>query len=173
MSRSTRPRAGNGRALFPHPVLTVVLALVWLLLVNDVSVGLVVLGLILGVGIPLFTRGFWPDRPRIARPLLILRFLPIFLWDVVVANLQVAWLIVNVRRELRPTWVVVPLDITDHYALTTLANVISLTPGTVSSEFGPGRRTLLVHCLDVDDPDALVAHLKSRYEAPIKEIFEC
>lgn len=159
--------------LLPHPMLSLTLVVVWLLLANSVHPRMIALGVILGVAIPLFTRGFWPDRPRICSVSALLRFLPVFLWDVVIANIQVAWLIVNVRRDLKPTWIVIPLDITDPYAITSLANVISLTPGTVSSEFGPGRRTLLVHCLDADDPEAVISHIKHRYERPLKEIFEC
>ncbi len=172
MSRDKAP-ATKRFTLLPHPVLTVVLVVVWLLLVNSVHPRLIVLGLGFGIAIPLFSQRFWPDHPRICRPGVLLRFLPVFLWDVVIANLQVAWLIINVRRTLRPTWVVVPLEITNPYAITTLANVISLTPGTVSSELGPGRRTLLVHSMDVDDPAQLVDRIKNRYEAPLKELFEC
>lgn len=159
--------------LLPHPILSTGLLGAWLLLNNSIHPRMILMGGVLALVIPLFTRAFWPDRPTICRPGSFLRFLPIFAWDVVIANLQVAWLIVNFRRKLRPGWIVIPLDISDPYALTTLANVISLTPGTVSSELGPGRATLLVHSLDVDDADAMVARIKNRYEKPIKEIFEC
>jgi multicomponent K+:H+ antiporter subunit E len=170
---TTSAPVGRRFSLFPHPLLTVTLVVVWLLLVNSIHPRMIVLGVAFGIAIPHFTRPFWPDRPRLCSITALLRFLPIFLWDVVVANLQVAWLILNVRRKLRPTWVVIPLDVTSPYAITTLANVISLTPGTVSSELGPDRKTLLVHSLDVEDPDALVATIKQRYETPMKEIFEC
>lgn len=172
MNQSKAPQI-RGFSLLPHPVLSLVLAMLWLLLVNSIHPRMILLGISFGIAIPLFTRGFWPDRPRICRPMALLRFLPIFIWDVVVANMQVAWLILNFRRTLRPAWVVVPLDIQSPYAITTLANVISLTPGTVSSELGPGRRTLLVHSLDVGDHQELVDRIKSRYETPMKEIFEC
>jgi len=129
-------------------------------------------GVLLGFAVPFFTARFWPERPRVKRAGALLRFSPVFLWDVVVANVEVAWLIVNPVRRIRPRWIVVPLELTDPHAIVTLANVISLTPGTVSSEVGPDRRTLLVHALDVDDADEAVAFIKRRYEAPIREIFE-
>lgn len=172
LSDSPPDHSSGWPSWLPHPLLTLSLVVVWLLLVNSLHPRMILLGLGFGLAIPLFTRSFWPDRPRILRAGILFRFLPVFLWDVVIANIQVAWLIVNVRRELRPTWIVIPLDIRNPYAITSLANVISLTPGTVSSELGPGRKTLLVHSLDVDDADALVTHIKNRYEAPLKEIFE-
>jgi multicomponent K+:H+ antiporter subunit E len=100
-----------------------------------------------------------------------MRFLPVFLWDVLVANLRVAWLIVNVAHKLRPYWLVIPLDVQNPHGITTLANVISLTPGTVSAEVGADRKTLLVHALDVADPEEEITTIKERYERPIMEIF--
>lgn len=165
------PPTPRGR-LLPHPILSVVLFGVWLLLYKTVSPATLVGGAILGFAIPFFTRRFWPERPEVRRWGVLVRFVPVFLWDVLVANVQVAWLIVNVRRTLRPRWLVIPLEITNPHAIVMLANVISLTPGTVSSELGPERKTLLVHSLDVADEGQAIAFIKRRYEAPIREIFE-
>jgi multicomponent K+:H+ antiporter subunit E len=158
--------------LFPHPVLSLVLFVVWLMLSRSLSPGAIILAAALAVTIPFFTRAFWPSRPRIRRVGVLIRFMPIFLWDVLVANLRVAWLIVNVARTLRPRWLVIPLDLQNPQGITMLANVISLTPGTVSAEVGADRKTLLVHALDVGDPEEEIATIKRRYERPIKEIFE-
>lgn len=160
------------RGLFPHPVLSAILLLMWVLLKGSVAPATLLTGATLGIAVPFFSRRFWPERPRIRRPGKLLAFIPVFLWDVLVANLQVAWLIVNVGRTLRPRWLVIPLELRDPHAVTTLANVISLTPGTVSAEVGPDRRTLLVHSLDVADEGEAIAFIKRRYERPIGEIFE-
>ncbi len=157
----------------PHPYMTLVLVGVWLMLNNTLHPRHVLIGAVLGFAIPLFAQHFLPEAPRIRSWRAAMRFLPLFLWDVVVANFVVAGLILNLRRRMRPSWVAVPLDLVDPYAITTLANVISLTPGTVSSRLDDGRRTLLVHVLDTADPAAEVARIKSRYERPIREIFEC
>ncbi len=167
-SNTATPRGG----LLPHPILSVILLVVWVLLHQNVRSATLVGGLLVAVSVPFFTRRFWPERPQVRRWGALIRFAPVFLWDVLVANVQVAWLIVNVWRELHPRWIVIPLDITNPHAIVTLANVISLTPGTVSSELGPDRRTLLVHSLDVPDEQAAIDFIKRRYEAPIREIFE-
>ena len=52
-----------------------------------------------------------------------------------------------------------------------LAGTITMTPGTLSAELSADGRSLLVHGLDVPDPGALVAEIKSRYEARLLEIF--
>ncbi len=168
MTTDSPPRRG----LLPHPVLSVVLLVTWVLLSGDLAPGTLAVGALLGVLVPFFTWRFWPERPRVKRVGALIGFVPVFLWDVLIANLQVAWLIVNVRRTLRPRWIVIPLEVRDPYAITTLANVISLTPGTVSAEIGPDRETLLVHSMDVPDEAEAVAFIKRRYERPIREIFE-
>jgi multicomponent K+:H+ antiporter subunit E len=157
----------------PHPVLSLVIVGMWVLLADSVRPGTWAMGALVGWAIPIFARVFLPVRPDIRSVGALVRFVPRFAWDVVVANFQVAALILTVGRQPRPQWLVIPLELRDPHAVTVLANVISLTPGTVSSELGPDRRTLLVHALDVDDPEEEVARIKTRYEQPLKEIFEC
>lgn len=161
------------RNWLPHPLLTPALAAIWLLLNNTLAPGQVLLGLLLGWAIPRFTLAFWPERVRIRAPRRLLRFAAVFLYDVLVANLAVARLILAGPRALRPAFVVVPLDLTNDLALSLLANTICLTPGTVSARLSADRRHLLVHALDCGDSADLVVTIKTRFEAPLKEIFEC
>ena len=158
--------------LLPHPLLTPILALIWMLLANEFSAGHAVLGLLLGWAIPIFTLRFWPEQTRIRRPLTLLRFIAVVLYDILIANLAVAQLIVSRPRRLQPAFLEVPLDVRSDLAISLLANTISLTPGTVSAELAPERDRLLVHALHATDTEALVATIKTRYEAPLKEIFE-
>lgn len=161
--------------MLPHPLLSVVLVGLWLLLVNSISVGHILLGAVLGVAIPVFTDRFWPERPHIARPGLLVRFfLGTFLYDVLVANIRVVMLILQRDIDrLRPAFIEIPLDTDDHLVISMLASVISLTPGTVSCELSSDCRTLIVHCLHSLDPEDDIRTIKSRYEAPLKEIFSC
>jgi multicomponent K+:H+ antiporter subunit E len=160
------------RRWLPHPLLTPLLALIWLLLVNSLAPGQILLGLLLGWAIPRYTLAFWPERVRIYAPARLLHFLLIFLYDIFIANLAVARLILAGPRGLRPCFVVVPLELSNELAVSLLANTICLTPGTVSARLTDDRRQLLVHALDTDDPAALVATIKTRFEAPLKAIFE-
>lgn len=160
------------RRFLPHPLLSLTIALVWVALANEVSAGSVVMGCLVGLVIPVLTQPFWPDRPLLRRPWLSLAYLGIVLHDIVVANIQVARLILFRRNdELRSAYVTVPLALTSPEAITVLAGTITMTPGTLSAELSADGRALLVHGLDVPDPDALVAEIKSRYEARLMEIF--
>jgi multicomponent K+:H+ antiporter subunit E len=158
--------------LLPHPVLTAALTLIWLLLVNSLAPGQVLLGLVLGIAIPRFSLRFWPDTIRIRRPLMLLALGARLAGDIVMANLAVAWRILRGPAHLKPGFVAIPLDLTSPLAVSLLANIICLTPGTVSALLSSDRRTLLVHALDLHDPLALTAAIKSRYELPLREVFE-
>lgn len=161
------------RRLLPQPLLAAFVFLLWLLLNNAASLATVALGALLALAVPPLTRRFWPDPPDLRRPGLALALFVRVLGDILRANLHVARLVVGPIARLRPGFVEVPLDIRDPFVATVLGSIVSLTPGTVSIDFDPGRRVLHVHALDVADPAALAAQIKRRYEAPLKEIFRC
>ena len=79
--------------LIPHPLLSITLTLVWLGLVNKVTPGNLLLGVIFGVVVPMITAPYWPDRPTLRRPMVAIRYIFVALWDIVVANVQVALMI--------------------------------------------------------------------------------
>lgn len=161
------------RRIFPRPMLSVVLFLFWAVLNNVSSLGMLLLGGLLALVLPLIVMPFWPDAPRLARPGLALRFATLVMADIVTANWIVARLIVGPTRHLNPAFVDVPLDLRDPFVATILGSIVALTPGTVSVDINRELWVLRIHALNVPDPDELVRQIKQRYEAPIKEIFAC
>jgi len=158
--------------LLPHPLLTLMLTVVWTLLQNEVSAGMVIFGLILGIIIPILTSAWWPDRPNGFRMGKMIIYCLIVIWDIMVANVQVAWIVLTrPNSKLRPAWVVVPLELRQPEAITILAGTITLTPGTVSADLSDAGHSLLVHALDTEDPDAVRDEIKHRYERRLLEIF--
>jgi multicomponent K+:H+ antiporter subunit E len=155
----------------PAPILSASLWAIWLLLNNTLAPPQVVLGALLALAIPLYAGRLWPERPRPRRPGVALRLLLRVLRDIVLSNLEVARRVLGPEARLRPGFVWLPLSVRDPYAIATLAGIISLTPGTLSAELSPDRRHLLIHALHLEHPEALVADIKARYEAPLLEIF--
>ena len=157
----------------PHPLLSITLTLVWLGLVNKVTPGNVLLGVIFGVIVPMITAPYWPDRPTLRRPMVAIRYVLVALWDIVVANVQVALMIAFKRNaDFKSQWITVPLDLTSPEAITVLAGTITMTPGTLSATLSADARSILVHCLHTEDPEGEVTTIKERYERPLKEVFE-
>ena len=160
------------RWLLPHPLLTLILAVVWTLLQNEVSAGMVVFGIILGIIIPWMTSIWWPDTPKGFSLGKMIPYSFMVIWDIIVANIQVAWIVLTVpNTKLKPAWIVVPLELKQPEAITVLAGTITLTPGTVSADLSDEGHSLLVHVLHTDDADAVRDEIKTRYEARLLEIF--
>jgi multicomponent K+:H+ antiporter subunit E len=160
-------------AWLPNPGLTLLLTAVWLLMANQVSLGQLLFGLFLGWAIPLVLRRYLLFVPRVRQPVRLCLFVLMVFWDIVVANLHVARLVLGPQRRLNPAFIEMPMALEDEFLLAALACIISLTPGTVSAGLSPDRKTLLLHALDAPDMDAVVAEIKQRYEAPLLEMFEC
>ncbi len=161
------------RRLLPHPLLSLVLWLSWLALNNTVAPGQVLLGALLAWVLPLadlhLADGAWP---HLRRPGVALRLALRVLGDIVVSNVEVARRVLGPESAIRPGFVRVPLDLTDDWAITALAGIITMTPGTLTADIAEDRSYLLVHAFHVDDADAIIASIKTRYEAPLKEIYE-
>ncbi len=157
---------------FPHPVLSVVLLICWLLLNNSFSAGHIVLGSVLSIIIPWFTSSFWPEKINIKNIKTFALFVVIVAYDIIVANLIVAKLILGSNDKLKPHFLEIQLDAKNDLTITLLASTISLTPGTVSSDLSMDKKTLLVHALHVEDIDKEIKTIKTRYEKPLMEVFE-
>lgn len=160
------------RRLFPHPMLSLTLLLIWFGLANRVSLGHLLLGGFLAIVLPIMTGPYWPGRPKLQSPLKLAAYVVMVMWDIVLANIDVAKIILFKKPEdIQSKWITVPLDLKSAEAITVLAGTITMTPGTISTMLSADARSILVHCLHTDDPDAVRDEIKSRYENRLKEIF--
>lgn len=164
------PRRG-----LPSPWLSLLLALSWLLLNESASPGNLLLAALLGLLLPWLSARYRPDTPRLRQPGVILRLGAVVLRDIVLSNIDVARRVLGPESAIQSRFVWVPLDLRDPHAIVALAGIITMTPGTLSSDLSDDRRHLLVHALHCPDDAAeaqLIADIKARYEAPLREIFE-
>ena len=167
------PPARTGwRGLLPHAVLSAALAAVWSLLQQSVAPAHLLSGAVLAVLVPLLASGFLGPAARPYTWVEAVRLSGIVLWDIVVSNVVVARIVLDPTSRPRPAWVRVPLHTRHPTAATLLAAIITTTPGTVSCVVDDERWEILVHALDLDDPQSLVEQIHTRYEAPLQRIFE-
>ena len=115
---------------------------------------------------------YYEDSDVEGRPLVLLRFVIVVLYDIVVANITVARLILGPAERMQPAFIVMPLALRSELATSLLANTISLTPGTVSTFLSADRRCLIIHSLHTTAPDEIVETIRQRYEQPLKEVLE-
>lgn len=157
--------------LFPHPLLSFILWIIWLLLNNTLAMGHVVLGSLLAIFIPWMTSSFWPEKIIIKRPWLLIKYILVVLFEIMVANIVVAKLILGRNNKLNPGFIHYELQLESPVGIGLLANTISLTPGTVSCDLSADRRFLLIHSLHIEDVATIKADIHRKFERPLKEIF--
>ena len=163
------------KKLLLAPLLSLLLFACWLMLNESASVGQLLLAALFALGVPWFTERYRPEKPRIRAWGTVLRLGLVVLRDIAVSNVDVARRVLGPERSISPRFVWMPLSIRDPHGVVALAAIITLTPGTLSSDLSPDRRHLLVHALHCPDEAAeaaLIADIQRRYEAPLRAIFE-
>jgi multicomponent K+:H+ antiporter subunit E len=155
------------------PLLSLALFVVWLLLNQSLHPATMLLAAVLAIAVPLLTQSLRPARVKMRKPLLALRLGGLVVHDLVVSAFTVARLLLTRRsRDLKASFVRVPLEMRDPHALATLAMILCLTPGTAWGEIALDRSTLLIHVFHEEDEAAFIAMVKTRYERLLMEIFE-
>ena len=160
----------------PSPLLSVALAVLWPVLNQTWSLGHILLGVLLALVIPWLTQVFKATETlskglSIHKVAVALRLFVIVFKDVVMSNIDVAKLILGAEEKIKPGFVWVPLTIKNEAGVVLLASIITMTPGTLSARLSPDCHFLLVHALNLTDEAGLIESIKTRYEAPLMEIF--
>lgn len=161
----------SARAAFAHPWLSLFIAASWLLLQGSLTPANLLWAALLGLGLPWLLARFIGPASGVRHFGRVLRLTAVVLWDIVVANIAVARLVLSPWRAPRPAWVRVRYTVGDARGVVLLATIITTTPGTVSCRIDTARREILVHALDTADPQAVEADILARYDRPLKEIF--
>lgn len=158
--------------ILPHPLLSLALVVMWLLL-NRFSLGHLLLGSVVALVAGRAMAALDPVRPRVRRPLVILRLFLTVMVDIVRSNVAVARLILAGRTAGRQQgFVEIDLALRDPTALAILAVIVTSTPGTAWMDYDAARGRLLLHVFDLVDEDAWRDIVNNRYGAMLKEIFE-
>ncbi|MCL4806655.1 MAG: Na+/H+ antiporter subunit E [Thermoanaerobaculia bacterium] len=150
----------------------VFLALAWVALTGEVTLANLLQGAVLSGLLLALLRFPVRRRLRISKVPKAIGLLLYFLKELLLSNASVARSILSPLSSLTPGIVAVPLDLKSDAGIATLANLITLTPGTLSLDVSPDRRTLYVHSVHVDDPDAFRREIKEGFERRVKEVFE-
>ncbi|MEZ4598238.1 MAG: Na+/H+ antiporter subunit E [Syntrophotaleaceae bacterium] len=153
----------------------VFLPLIWMALTGNFSLGNFFLGFALG------SLALWISHPTgegvplifyLHKIFLGSRFIAFFLWEILLSALRIAFDVVTPVHHMRPAVLAIPLELESDLGITFLANVITLTPGTLSLDVSDDRKTLYIHAMYVDDPEKFKRDLKNKFEKPIKELLQ-
>ena len=149
------------------------LALAWVALMGEVSAFHFFSGFALGFVV------LWILQPLTGGPSKYfmrlgysLKLIVLFHWELLISSFAVLWDIVTPRHRARPAIIEVPLDVKTDAGILLVTNLISLTPGTLSLDVSPDRKTLTVHAMFADDPDAVIRQLKDGMEKWVIDALE-
>lgn len=145
-------------------LLNLILALAFAAVIGSFTVPALIGGYALGYLALWATRPLYGDTHYFRRSISLIRLAGFFLWELVASSLRVAWDVVTPQNKAKPGILAVPLEARSDAEIMLLANLISLTPGTLSLDVSEDRRQLYVHAMFVDDEAALVADLKNGME---------
>jgi len=99
-----------------------------------------------------------------------LSLLLLFVRELILSALKVAWLVLQPKLRIRPAIIAYPLTVTNDAQITLLANMITLTPGTLSVDVSADRKTLYVHAIDLESKEALIGDVAAGFERKILEV---
>ena len=160
------------RRVLPHPLLSLALFVVWLLLSTPFGNGQLTIAVIVALLVPQVMQVLEPERVKVAKPLSILRLLGRVSVDMLKSNWDTALVIMGHRKGVRKAgFVRIPLVCNNRYALACLAIIVTSTPGTAWVQYDRYSRILLLHVLDLRDGDDWSKILHDRYESLLLEIF--
>lgn len=162
------------------PVAGVVFAVLWVFvrgvhLTPSAVLGQFLLGLAVGLPTAYLFRRLYGKRIDLGRGVLALpsagRYLSAFVWELVRANLDVAYRVLSPGMPIEPEVILVPLRVETDVAVTLLANSVTITPGTVTLDYDEETNALYVHAVDGRDPKAIAAPIR-RWEDAALEMFD-
>ena len=142
------------------------LALVWAAMQGELSLATLLTGMGLGYLIlfVLVRGGVLPPSPYIGRVHRVLGLAAYFFWELIKANLRLAIDVATPRYNMKPGIIALPLDITQDRQILLLSMLINTTPGSVTLDVSPDRRTLYVHVMYMESPDAAREEIKTGFE---------
>jgi multicomponent Na+:H+ antiporter subunit E len=154
-----------------YPAIHITLTLVWAGLLGGISLETLVSGFIVSYAM-LFvvTRGrpghdaYFGKLPRLAG------FLVYYVWELIKSNAIIAYDVLTPTHHMKPGVIGIPIDVETDLEITVLANLITMTPGTLSLDISPDRKTLYVHAMYINDPDKLRAEIKENFERRVLEL---
>lgn len=152
-------------------VLNLLLAIGFSAIIGKFDLEGLTMGLVVGYGALWITKPLYPPTNYFTRVVRWLRLFAFFGMELLASSTMVLVEVLRPKPAARPGIVAVPLDVTDDLAITLVANLISLTPGTLSLEVSADHRYLYVHVMFLEDPAAEIRKIKEGMEKRVMEAF--
>lgn len=151
--------------------INLLLALVWTFLTGSFTPNTLIEGFIVGYLVLWLASPLYGPSTYFKKFRQTISFLFFFLRELVSASLRVAYIVIKPEMDIRPGIIAIPLDVKTNTEITLLANLITLTPGTLTLDISDDRRVMYVHAMNVTDVEAFRQEIKQGFERRVGELF--
>ncbi|AOM82556.1 Na+/H+ antiporter subunit E [Salisediminibacterium beveridgei] len=151
-------------------LLNIGLAFIWMLLQNEYTFLDFFIGYLVGVALLYLLRRFLHFDFYFRRVIALFKLLILFLYKLILSNIDMIKIVLSPKMNIEPGIIAIPTKLRTDWEVTLLANLISLTPGTLTMNFSENGRTLYVHSIHVPDKDAAIDEIRQSFERAIMEV---
>jgi multicomponent Na+:H+ antiporter subunit E len=152
-------------------LINILLALTWAAVTGSFTLANLLFGFVLGGATLYLIREQTGSAGYLSRSRRVLALAFLFVYELILSAWRVTVLILSPQPKLKPGIFAYPLKVDRDAEITLLANLITLTPGTLSVDVSDDRRTLYVHAIDASDPDQTRRDIAEGFERRILEAF--
>ncbi|WP_404453112.1 Na+/H+ antiporter subunit E [Virgibacillus necropolis] len=151
-------------------VINLIIAVMWMFLQETYTFASFIGGYILGIILLLVLNRFIPDSFYLNRVFKTIQLVFLFMKELYSANMDIVKLVYKPKLEFEPGIFAMPTRLKSNWEITLLANLITLTPGTLTVAISDDNTHLYIHAMDIDDIDESIAEIKNTFEKAIMEV---
>lgn len=151
-------------------LLNFILAFVWMFLKTSYSPASFFVGYFFGLLIIYIFRRFFTSRFYLLRVVALVNLFFIFIRELILSNIEVLKAILSPKLNIKPGIFAFPTELEQDWEITVLANLITLTPGTLVVDISDDNKILYVHAMDIRDADESILSIKNTFEKAIMEV---
>ena len=151
-------------------LLNFLLAFTWMFFGGSMNASTFIIGYLLGLLVIFMMRRFFSSRFYLYRIISIIKLILIFLRELVLSNWAVLKVVLRPKLDMRPGIFALETKLTSDWEITLLANLITLTPGTLVVDVSSDNKILYIHAMDIEDAEEAIEDIRGSFEKAIMEV---
>ncbi|MDC3415598.1 Na+/H+ antiporter subunit E [Aquibacillus salsiterrae] len=151
-------------------ILNIIIAIMWMFLSENYTFSSFISGYIIGILLLLAFQRFIPDNFYMIRVVKVIRLVLLFFKELLLSNIEIVKLVYKPKPSFEPGIFALPTELKSNWEITMLANLITLTPGTLSVAVSDDNSTIFIHAMDLGDVEESIQAIKDTFEKAIMEV---
>ncbi|KHE71780.1 Na+/H+ antiporter subunit E [Halobacillus sp. BBL2006] len=151
-------------------VINIIIAVMWMFLSESYAFSTFFIGYLLGIGLLFILQRFIPDSFYMKRVWKFIKLILLFIRELVLSNIDIVKLVYKPKLDIQPGIFALPIELKSNFEITLLANLITLTPGTLSIAVSEDHSKIYIHAMDIPDVEQSINDIKETFEKAIMEV---